>query len=224
MYTLLIVPHFSSIAQDREYVLDLRHPENNHGEIFAIVGKEVQVGEKGNEEIVDKMVIMLPIPDFHDYKEKKYKASLLSDRSGVIITKPTVPNFLIQAVPTIYKLEGEAACSAMMRAHQIAAVSIQEMESKQTRQVVYKFPEGMTCNTRFFNDKEGELKLANTYRMLRVIIRAKSGTKEEVSQLCQMVRWEMAIDGQTRRLLTKKSDDEDDILDSAMHRMSLMSD
>ena len=73
------------------------------------------------------------------------------------------------------------------------------------KQVTYRFPDGRTCNNKLFNDDVGgDSKLSAKLRVMQVII-GKDGEGKDVQQLCPLVFWQIAIDGETRNLETKKS-------------------
>ena len=190
IHTLLSVLHFSPLAQDSEYILDLKHPENNQGEIFAIVAKDVEI--TGNV-LVEKLVVMAALQDFRDYKDKKYKASLLPDHTGFIVTRPCFPSFFLEDLGKIYDPDTNTDRVATRLSHSVAACTIKETVSQQTRQVVYKFPNGMTCNNCSFNKEGGEVKLTNNFQMVQVEIQKKTDRGEAVDQLCRILgdvnRW-----------------------------------
>jgi hypothetical protein len=176
------------------------------------VTKEIEV----NKALVAKLTLYLPFSDVHDYKEKKFKATLLRDMSGVVVTMPTVATFLFNNVAELHALEGTEVCRATERSHKVVGVLIKGNNMAQLKEVTYLFPKGMTCNNKLFNQTvSGDLKLSNNLRFLQTV----EGT---ITQMNPFIFWEMAIDGETRRLETSSSADDEDAINKAMKRMSNM--
>jgi hypothetical protein len=64
--------------------VDLENPECNPGGILPILGKEVEI----EKEVVDKLTIFKAIQDKCGYTSRKYKAYLLPDMTGFVVTEP----------------------------------------------------------------------------------------------------------------------------------------
>jgi hypothetical protein len=213
-------PHSPFLAQDVEYQMNTDNPECNQGGLVPVIGREVEF----NKTIVSKLTIYLPITDLRDFTEKqRFKASLLENFDGVRITMPTMPSYLMQAedIESLHAQEGTNKCWPTERSHKVLGVALEANESQQTKQVTYRFPDGMTCNNKLFNDDVGDdYKLAANLRFKEVII-GKGAGGVDVKQLCPLVFWQIAIDSETPNLETKKAASDNDFA-KAMERMSNM--
>jgi len=156
-------------------------------------------------------------------KTKKVKASLLIDGTGIVITEPSVPQYLYKDLKSMYALDAEAeACEATIRAHKVASTGIKRDEKRQVKQVTVKFPDGMSCNNEFFNNS-GTSKLKTNIRFMEVVIcqeEDEDGLVNDVNQTCTYVFWKVAIDGTDRRLREESDSDEDELV-GALKRMKI---
>jgi hypothetical protein len=206
-------PLFSPLSEkDIEYELNVERPECNQGGVFPILSKGIKV----DKAIVDKLTIYCPFLDLRDYKAKKFKAQLLRDMSGVVVTLPTIPTFLINNVTQLHALEGGEGCVATERSHKVVGVGIKGNDSAQYKQITYRFPKGMTCNNKRFNDNRvsGDLTLSNKLRVLKVAVGADSAGSA-MTQLNSFVFWELVIDGDEEDDIAKATDE----ITKAMERM-----
>jgi hypothetical protein len=147
LFLLLPAHHLSCLlyylSEPHEMELDFVHPENNQG-MLVLKGSEILVGQ----EVVDAITIIRPLEDVEDFRQGRIKARLLADRTGIRISLPAAPAFLIEAkdINALYELDGRNACAATKRAHDIVATDIQVDDEHQIRHIIAYFLEGITCS------------------------------------------------------------------------------
>jgi hypothetical protein len=202
----------SPSAQSAEFRLNLQQPHCNQGGIYPVLSNEVKVGD----ELVSKMTLYLPFCDLRDYNGGRFRAVLLRDYTGVEVTMPTVPRFLYENADTVQSSEANGD-ERTKEAHQVQAVSLLGDEVGQVKKVIYRFSgESMTCNNKTFNDEAtGAFNLVPKPRVLNAVT-GKRADGTEIKQLFPYVFWEMAIDGETRRLANKKYTNHVDDIEKAM--------
>ena len=127
-------------------VMNILYPEKNDG-IFPIMANDVVVGK----ERMSCLSILLPLLDPRNLKSSHCSARLLEDFSGIVITQPTVPYFLIHSMHALHNLKKET-CEQTKLQHDVVGTAIQEDMSRQTKTTVWKFPGQTRCSNEYFND------------------------------------------------------------------------
>jgi hypothetical protein len=195
--------------------LDFVHPENNQG-MLVLKGSEILVGQ----EVVDAITIIRPLEDVEDFRQGRIKARLLADRTGIRISLPAAPAFLIEAkdINALYELDGRNACAATKRAHDIVATDIQADDERRVRHIVAYFPEGITCSNRLFNDGMHGNDLKTYLQVYKNTVLSKG---KRIASPKPLVHWKLVLEtGRTRRTAPasgKESYDKD--LDDAIGKM-----
>jgi hypothetical protein len=204
-------------SDDAEFQLNIQQPHCNQGGIYPVLANEVKV----DDELVSKMTLYLPINDLRDYNSGRFRAVLLRDYTGVAVTMPTVSRFLYENADAVQSNEAKGD-ERTKEAHQVQAVSLLGNEMGQVKKVTYRFSgESMTCNNKTFNDEAtGDFNLVPKLRVLNIET-GKRADGKHIKQLFFYVFWEMAVDGETRRLANKKSSNNADDIEKAMMGMNI---
>lgn len=158
------------------------------------------------------------ILDVEDYQKKKYNAFLGTDGQKMRVSAPTLPNWMYGNVAEIYKLEGAAACKQTKNAHLAAANEMVENEKLLTKDMIFKFPDGITCKTDIFNKKQDDHKLKNNFRLMDQTV--KLNERQTLKMKIPFVVWKFVIDEKKRILEQLIGDDDDDVIE-AISRMSM---
>jgi hypothetical protein len=196
---------------------DLEHPENNEG-MLVLKGVEIMI----SQEVLDAITIIRPLEDVDDFRKGRVQAQLLPDRSGIKFTLPSVPSYLLDAkdIKSLYALDGNGACTATKRAHDVAATDIQLSDDRRLRHIIAYFPEGTTCSNRHFNDGVDGLNLKTRLVMFQNKLTFKG--KPPIPSLKPHVQWKVVVDtGRTRRTAPISGDFDAD-LENALGRMQAM--
>jgi hypothetical protein len=139
---------------------------------------------------------------------KVTEAVLNSSGEHIRTTMPTVPLFLGKdVVAGVHKLEGDAACVRTMKEHGVVATAVNSKDSRQTKDVILDFPDGITCSVK---------KLKKEFPILEFKV------SETFAHKALCLFWQVAIEPEARRIETKDSDDSEDPLELAQKRMSRM--
>jgi hypothetical protein len=216
-------PQSFSLTEEEEYDIDFEKPENNVYNISCHLGPNV----KNGGEILNTISIYLPVLDVRDYHNKKYKAVLLSDRTGIRVTIPTLPQYQVDHVEEIHALEGSGACESTLLMHTAQAKAIKKRTIRQTKHLILSFPFGMTCNNKHFNyknsvDEEVKMKLKVTFRLLAVDSKKEDEETPKVHTKAY-VFWKIVIDGEKRYYEDSEEDSSEDDFADAELRMSNLS-
>ena len=222
--SFLVLP-FSDQDPDKpeEYILDIENPENNRNGILVIRGNEVVVNDA--TEMVDVLTIYKPLFDLRD--AEKSKACLLPDWRGIQITEPKVPLCFSENAKDMHRMEGKnQICEPTLRAHLAAANDIRKQPRRQQKQVIMRFPDGLTCNAQHFNgkNKHEPCKLKNNVRTMETVSMKEkdifSGEREKTATV-QFIFWKVVIEAAPRRL-EDDTEEESDGLKDAFTRMAMI--
>ena len=199
-------------------MLDLEYPENNPNGMFVVQGTDVQV----KNSLMNTITLYKPLADPRD--RTKTEASLLQDLSGIEIKEPSVPTFFFNEGDDIHELDSaQEQCSKTKLAHSVACTAIQSQVHRQSKRVVLKFPDGMTCNKDYFNNPGDSFKLKKHFRILPVTLGKEKSSGNSIESYVAFVYWKVVIDG-TEKLLAPDKDgaDPEEDLQDAFDRMSKM--
>lgn len=180
------------------FTLHIDHPWKNPFGMLVVKGTEV---EESNT-VIDKLTILKPIFDYSDFDKKMFKGRLCHDGGGMIITEPTLPGYIWQDPKSIQMLIDEAdsiaaVCQPSYRTFKTIRTDMKKDRTTRTRDIVYRFPTGMTCNNEFFNSqnrRSSQLDLDCDMHIHKIEI----GEDEELNtlyQFCPFIVWRVAIDG-----------------------------
>lgn len=194
--------------------LHIEHPWKNPFGMLVIKGTEV---EEENT-VIDKLTIMKPIFDVNDFEEKRYKGRLCSDGGGIIATEPTIPGYLLLDPKAIQLLVDDKhmidnVCQPTFRTYKTIRTEMKKDASTRKKEVVYRFPPGVTCNNEFFNTtnrRSSQLELDTQLVMAQQLV----GEDEEdnpIMNYCPFIVWRVSIDG----LAKQTADEEDDGVSAA---------
>jgi hypothetical protein len=188
---------------------------------------------KFEDEILNTLTIYIPVPDARDGKQKKYKATLLSDGSGIRVMMPSMPFYFIQAVDAIHSLEvggdtdagsaSTAICEQTKLKHLALATAMRTTRTRQVKELVFRFPDKMTCTNSHYNKRKSpaDLKLKNNLRMLDVEV-DKDADGDPVIHTMTFIFWKVVIEGEVQKLEAAADSESDDDWTEATKRMSHM--
>lgn len=186
--------------------LDFDQPSNNPSGTIVINAKDVAK----DGQILNVVSVMHQVYDIEDYHDKKYLSLLLKDGSGFKSTVPTVPKWMWDQVDEIYNLEKEdQLCTQTNNAHMAAGLAIKNDPSKQTKDIIFRFPDGIKCHTEFYNLKNDRFKLKNYFRLLEKDCDVGLSSKVEVK--IPFIVWKFVVVEENKRLLEPIAEDEEDI-------------
>lgn len=90
-----------------------------------------------------------------------------------------------------------------------------------TKDMIFHFPDGITCKPDIFNKKNEDGKLKNNFRLLDELVKIKN-SNQGLKMKVPFVVWKFVINEKKRILeAVTGADDDDDVL-QAMQRMSNM--
>ena len=212
--------HRDSIRET--HTLDLDFPECNPYYLVPIRANEITVLPE--MQLVDKITLYLPVPDYRDFIDGKYSAELKRDGTGVIIKMPTFVAFWAKEVKTVHALDETEACAKTETIHKQTANDVLSNPNRQTKKVLFEFPEGMTCSNDFFNYHKNQKQ--NGYNGLKVNFRqcdAVVGQDEEGKLIHDFnyIFWKVSINGPSR--FCKLPEDEDPFEKAAAEAIKRMS-
>jgi hypothetical protein len=181
---------------NEELLLNFEEPENNNGMLVhqcdVVIGKEM----------VECVTILKPIYDIRDVRNKRITATLLQDGSGIRVSEPTVPFYLLDCP--------HGSCERSKIAH---AVVVKKIKSKNTtrqfKTVILQFPQVMTCNNKCFN-KKGSNFLLNNIDFKALELKGKDQRVTLVESKVAYLTWKVATDGTSRDFNDSDDDDSDD--------------
>lgn len=209
---------FYHLLGSREMDFDFENAERNEGMLVVKAGG-VQVGH----ELVEVVTIIRHIEDVEDFRNGRFQAQLLPDKSGIEFTFPSVPSYLVDAVAvkSLYGSEGIYACKETSLSHAVAATDVHDDEERQLRHIIAYFPDGITCNNRHFNYGADGLHLKTHLVMFQDKVLSKTG--KEIPFLRPHVRWKVVIEtGRARRVaLAPGRDNYEADLENAFARMGV---
>lgn len=119
--------------------------------------------------LLGKLTLSVDITDYKDWAEKRYSARLLTTYKGVILTFPSVAAYRLDNVLQYQsQQEKQHQADSTTKKHQALAQSLKKDQSKRTKSIILEFPDGITCNNKFFNGTPNDsYTLALTHEMQR---------------------------------------------------------
>jgi hypothetical protein len=189
------------------FLLHIDKPWNNPFGMLVVKGTEV---EESNT-VVDKLTIMKPIFDYGDYEKKMYSAKLCEDGGGIVVTEPTIPGYLWQNPKAIQMLvddsfDEKGVCQPSFRTYKTIRTDMKKDRATRTKEIVYRFPRGVTCNNEFFNTenrRSSQLDLDTDIIMHKVAFGEDSDTGLSVHNFLLALVWKVAIDGEGKKTIVE---------------------
>jgi hypothetical protein len=208
-----------SESHDEVYTLNFKIPERNKGGLLCFRCPNAQIN--GGNQLVDVIFILKPIYDIRDHSgPNRVKARILPDGSGIVVTEPIVPNFLIHNLKEIWsKEEDEDRCPQCIIQHSATANSIKLKSKRQTKTTTMKFPSDVKCLPGFFNKKtDGTI---DTH--VRVIETAMPGATDvdDPNLVLYYLFWKVQVDMECK-VITLLEEEEEDEMALALKSMSRM--
>lgn len=114
--------------------------------------------------VVDALTIYRPLDDVQDFLNKRIKAQLLPDGSGIEVTWPALPGYFSD-FKKIQALEGSGVCDRTQLRHSTFVSSFKNDEKRQVKKIILHFPDQMTCNSNHFNAGKEHGQLKTVFRM-----------------------------------------------------------
>jgi hypothetical protein len=176
-----------------------------------------------SKEVVDVVSVYRCAVDARD--AASIKAEMLEDGTGILVSQPSVPTFLIKDVKQMHGLEkNEGFTESLMRDHLITANAIEKRKERQTQQVEFRFPPGITCNTKHFGNKATDNRLRNNKRVCTVTVIPGANKKDPPikTQDISFILWRVTVDKEDRHVELADDSDSDDDLASMYARTSDM--
>ena len=192
------------------FPLFIEKPWRNPFGMMVVKGTEV---EEDNT-VVDKLTILKPIFDIKDFDGNMYKGRLCSDGGGIIATEPSIPGYLWQNPKEIQLLVDEAdrvdkVCQPSFRTYKIIRTDMKKNVKTQTKEVVYRFPRGVTCNNEFFNKanrRSSQLDLDTEIYLKPDELGEDEDTGESIKVFLPFIVWRVAIDGAGKQTADEDED------------------
>jgi hypothetical protein len=207
-------------GHEEEFELNFVYPERNPPGVFAFMTPNVMLDSK---EGVDVVSVYKCAVDARD--AMAIKAEMLEDGTGILVSQPSVPSFLIKDVKQMHELDkDEGFTESLMRDHLVTANAIDKRKEHQTQQVEFRFPPGITCNTKHFKNKPADNRLRNNKRLctVTVIPGATKGAAPIQTQDIPFILWRMTVDKEDRHVELVDDSDLDEDLASMYARTSNM--
>ena len=200
-------------GHEEQYDLNFVYPERNPPGVFAFLTPNVMLESK---EVVDVVSVYKCAVDARDTMD--IKAEMLEDGTGILVSQPSVPSFLIKNVKQMYAYDKnddtkEDFAEALMRDHLVTANAIDKRKERQTQQVELRFPPGVTCNTKHFKNKPTDNRLRNNKRLCTVTV-IPGPTKDDPpikTQDIPFILWRMTVDKEDRHVEQEDSDSDEDL-------------
>ena len=198
-------------GHEEEYELNFQYPERNPPGLFAFMTPNVMLESK---EMVDVVSVYKCMVDARDLLVTT--AEMLEDGTGILVSQPSLPSFLIKEVKQIHESEKkEFFCESLMRDHLVMANAIDKRKERQPQEVELKFPPGITCNTKHFKNKAADNRLKNNMRLCKttVIPGATKTDAPDQTQEIPYILWRMTVDKEDRHVeFAADSDSDDDLI------------
>lgn len=211
------------IAVIGEFTLDIKNPENNG---FQMLGFQFKDFETEDGAMCDLVGVMMPLSDLRDLKN--YSAVLSPDGTAMIIRIVSHPLVYFDDVHLCYgkgnSTQLERAQKMIMKSHQIYANSMMGNNRERLRkQIIVHFPDGIKCNTKYFNTNQNEQNGLKTSSLpIFVQLRLDPRTHVPINQDIFNVSWMLAVEDDHERRIVKAQvvDDYEDELKKTLELMS----
>jgi len=139
----------------------------------GIICLEIQdLRADNSKKIVTKLRILKHIPDVKDIEKGRYSAKLSATGDGIFATEPAQPDYLacrdnVDAITAC--IEGENVCDQTKAVYEAVTTAMKKNVDLRSREVIYAFPKGMTCNNKSFNDESDGTKPNDDFELKTTI-------------------------------------------------------
>jgi hypothetical protein len=177
---------------------------------------------RDSKEVVDVVSVYKCAVDSRD--AMAIKAEMLEDGTGILVSQPSLPSFLVKDVKQMHELDkDEGFTKSLMRDDLVMANAIDKRKERQTQQVKSRFPPGITCITKHFKNKPANNKLRNNKRLctVTVIPGATKGAAPIQTQYIPFILWRMTVDKEDCHVELVDDSDSDEDLASMYVRTSV---
>jgi hypothetical protein len=185
-----------SVVCKEQYKLSVDKPWENPYGILVASGRSITKGAV----MLDNVSIYFPIACVRDVHEKKVTAELLPSNNGIRITMPTIPSVLVSTacIEKMHKQVSSGFCLPSQNAHKAVANEIKDKKHHERcmKQIIFLFPDGMTCNTSHFNYKAGGPKLKNHFLVADDSIELNATNAMIIQE--HYILWKLVIENHTR--------------------------
>jgi hypothetical protein len=173
--------------------------------------------------LYDKAVIVWCLHDMTDRNTVKARLSPLGD--ALIVTGPTSPKFLYRRdlTETILALvfKGKADSNTTNKWENVSTTMTQD-KLLQTVDLTYKFPDGISCNNKVFNNNKKGNPPADDFHIVSKfhVFTEKVGTNKTGTDIVQSIPFfalEMAVDNEEQqnfRTELEQEEEDDDLADA----------
>jgi hypothetical protein len=191
-----------------------------------IAVKGIQWEDPKTRQVLDKLSLYKPIFDIKDFQAGRYSARLAQDGRGILVTEPTVPQFFwsedsaTSSVQAIVDHGGASSiCKVTEKSFNITTTLLQENKEYRTCEILYLFPQGITCNNEFFNNDSSGVPPSTPYKLLTKmhLQKREMGVDTDgntVHDFMPFVAWRMAIDGADARTRPKQESADNGLSDA----------
>jgi hypothetical protein len=166
-YSFLNFLSFFPFCLANEHILlSATSPEANGG-MLVLRGEGIRVKNSDQNKgdfVVDALTIYRPLDDVKDFLNKRIKAQLLSDGSGIEVTWPALPDYF-RDFKKIQALEGRDVCERTQLRHSTFVSSFKNDDARHLKKIILHFPDQMTCNSNHFNAGKEHGQLKTVFRM-----------------------------------------------------------
>jgi hypothetical protein len=202
---LYLFQTYTKEEYDDVQILDFSYPEKTPG-LFAMRVDKCIVGHH----CCDVVYLIKSVHDTRDLENKKnFKLELVEDGTGVILTEPVLPYYILHNLVEIQEMEHpEEQCNATARAHGVHSTEILQNPERMVRTTLYRFPDEVSCNLDYVNfdiDRVGQTATLNS-RILVQHYRPPGFDTSRTGPLplfLPMIFWKLAIDGSDKLILDR---------------------
>lgn len=224
---------FPSHLADEDILLNVRFPEANNG-MLVLRGDGIRVPNpdpnKGDF-VVDALTVYCPLVDVEDFKNKRIKAQLLPDGSGIEVTWPTLPDYF-RDHKKIQGLE-DTECERTALRHSTFVRSFKNDEKRQSKKIFLNFPDQITCNSKHFNAGKENGQLKTNFRFTTAKFQVPNWTRdaENISDADEdgtvpyirfFVFWKVVINKKVSEQVAHESVEADETNDDIVDAMRLL--
>jgi len=171
-----------------------------------LIKKGVDV-ETESGEVLETMTVRTDLPSIEDYCHKRITGRVIPE-VGIALRWPVISEDL-KDVERIHTLDGDDACEKTKLTHTTIVTSINKNEENKVRSILLLWPEGYTCNTRFFNYSSDNWELKTRLLVDGYKVTDQRGREHNIITK-KLVWWKVVIDTEeTRRTQEEEKEDPD---------------
>jgi hypothetical protein len=208
---------------NEDILLNLNRPEANNG-MLVLCGEGIRVKNpdpnKGDF-VVDALTIYRPLDDAQDFLDKRIKAQLLPDQSGIEVTWPTLPDYF-RDHKTIQALEGRNVCERTALRHSTFVGSFKNDNQRHMKKIFLHFPDKMTCNSNHFNDGKEKGHLKTYFRLVPGTLKIPNSS-DTIDYFRPFVFWKVVVNTKVpEQVANENTTDEDETQEDVLGAVQQM--